>query len=112
MIGRIEQLLRMHGYAKSDANEEVFYVKVMENEKKGIYILNNIPNEKAYQKFQEGKEILGDDAGILILVFQNDQEVSWIDYERQFDELQQPISMMLESMPERKDKKVLYIFPK
>lgn len=112
MIDRIEQLLRMHGYAKSDANEEIFYVKVIQNERKGIYILENIPNERAYQKFQEGKEILGEDAGILILIFQNDQKVSWIDYERQFDELQQPISMMLESMPERKDKKSSVYIPK
>lgn len=104
MYQRIIELLRIHGYAKTDSAVGPFYVKAISGTKKAVFVSydenpdgSRVTQEDLDEIAEEEKIILGEEVPLLILLLSEHGETWFLDPKHQFDELKEPVSMILQT---------------
>ena len=104
MYQRIIELLRIHGYAKTDSAVGPFYVKAIGGTKKAVFVSydenpdgSRMTQEDFDEIAEEGKIILGEEVPLLILLLSEHGETRFLDPKHQFDELKEPVSVILQT---------------
>ncbi len=104
MYQRIIELLRIHGYAKTDSAVGPFYVKAISGTKKAVFVSydenpdgSRMTQEDFDEIAEEGKIILGEEVPLLILLLSEHGETRFLDPKHQFDELKEPVSVILQT---------------
>ena len=104
MYQRIIELLRIHGYAKTDSAVGPFYVKAIGGTKKAVFVSydenpdgSRVTQEDLDEIAEEENIILGEEVPLLILLLSEHGETWFLDPKHQFDELKEPVSMILQT---------------
>ncbi len=112
MYQRIIELLRIHGYAKTESAVGPFYVKTVNRAKKAVFISydenpdgSRITQEDLDEITEEEKIILGEEVPLLILLLSEHGNTWFLDPKHQFEELREPVSMILQTGKEVRSKK-------
>ena len=113
MYQRIIELLRIHGYTKEDTMADPIYIKTVSGTKKGVFVLydenpdgSRVTQEDIEDMMREGRRTAGEGIPILVILLSEHGKAVFMDPEHRFDELYEPVSMILrtggETRPEER----------
>lgn len=109
MYQKIVRLLEMHGYEKVVTNAGPCYLKSVAEQKKGVLILydknpdgSGVEEEQIWQMIRQVKFQIGEEIPVLIIIFSENGQPVFADPEHKFDELYEPVSLVLASAREEK----------
>lgn len=112
MYQKVIELLRIHGYSVVQTSLGSCYHKAIYGKKKGIFISydknpdgSRLSEKQVWQMESAGKDELGGEASILIILLSEDGNVVWIDSNHAFDELYEPVEMVLRANRLKKSKR-------
>lgn len=119
MYQRIIELLRIHGYTKEDTMAGPIYIKTVSGTKKGVFVLydenpdgSRVTQEDIEDMMREGRRTAGEGIPILVILLSEHGKAVFMDPEHRFDELYEPVSMILrtggETRPKERKKKPLF----
>ncbi|MCI5622197.1 MULTISPECIES: rhomboid family intramembrane serine protease [Anaerostipes] len=110
MYQKIIELLQIQGYAKTDTSQGPCYVKTIGNQKKAVMVTADknpdgtiLTEDDIHYMILGIKRQLGENVPVLILLLSENGKAVFVDWEEQFHELYESISMVLNSVSEKED---------
>lgn len=104
MYQKIIELLRIHGYIKNETAAGPVYVKTIGKSSKGVFVSydenpdgSRVTQEEIEDMIREGKQMLGDQTPVMVILLSEHGNHVFLDPEHQFDELYGPVSAVLQS---------------
>lgn len=108
MYQKIIELLSIHGYSRIQTPMGPCYYKSIYGETKGVFVSydqnpdgSSLSKEQIQQMEAAGKEALGWNVPFLIILLSANGQATWIDPANAFQELYEPVGMILSAGKER-----------
>ncbi len=102
MYQKLIELLQIHGYTKMTTPIGPYYMKNVKEGKKGVFIIYDrnpdgslLSEENISQMIMQVKNIFGQGMPVLAIVLSEEGTVTFADWENEFEELYEPVSMIV-----------------